>query len=117
MINFITTTGRFLTGQMSQGSAPYPTNNHINDGQVRFSNTSGPGFDVCVDGRWQRWNGQDAQVRLTDEAESILMWAQQKMAEESRIKQLAESNPTVADAAEALKRAEEQLRVVMELVQ
>jgi hypothetical protein len=40
----------------------------------------------------------------------------QKMAEEARIKELAAKHPTVADALEAVAKAEEQVRIVAALV-
>jgi hypothetical protein len=116
MITGFNPQGRFLTGGVTTGTHPYPSNTHINDGEVRFSSThTSPGLDVCVGGQWQKWFGNTATVGLTSQAEAILVWAEAKMLEEQRIKELAQTNPTVADAAEALKKAEEQLRLVMTL--
>lgn len=67
--------------------------------------------------KYREEHGENVTVALSPEAEIILQWASARMKEEQRIKQLAETNPAVADAANAVKRAEEQLRVVMELVQ
>ena len=119
MITGITTNsgGRYIATSVNQNSPPYPTGNHVNDGDVRFSTMNGTaGFDVCCSGNWVKWMGNTATVSLTPQAVSILDWAEKKMIEEQRIEELARSNPTVADAAEALRAAEEQLRVVVALV-
>lgn len=117
MIDQITTTGRWIEGTINRGTTPYPTGQHINDGEVRFVGVGNTGFEICVDGRWQRWHGDSATINLSSQAEAILVWAESKMMEERRIKELAQTNPTVADAVGALKKAEEQLRVVMTLSQ
>lgn len=115
MIDNLTTTGRWIEGTINRGTTPYPTGQHIDDGKVRFVGVGNTGLEICVDGRWQRWHGDSVTFNLSPQAESILVWAESKMMEEHRIKQLAQTNPTVADAAEALKKAEEQLRIVMSL--
>jgi hypothetical protein len=55
-------------------------------------------------------------VELSGDVQSILNWARIKMAEEVRIKELAAKHPTVADAIDAVKKAEEQVRIVAALV-
>lgn len=67
--------------------------------------------------KYQEQHGDNVNIGLSSEADIILEWAAGKMDEEQRIQQLAKTNPTVADAAEALKKAEEQLRLVMTLSQ
>lgn len=66
--------------------------------------------------KYQVQHGEDVSIGLDNRAESAIHWAMMKMDEEARIAELARSNPTVADAAQALKTAEEQLRLVMALV-
>ena len=48
---------------------------------------------------------------------AVVEWAQKKMAEESRLRELAAHNPSVKDALDALQRAEEQVKIVAALVQ
>jgi hypothetical protein len=55
-------------------------------------------------------------IELSGEVQSILHWAREKIAEENRIKELAAKHPTVADALEAVAKAEEQVRIVAALV-
>ena len=113
MITGFNANSRFITAGVTKGSSPYPTGNHVGDGNLRFKEH---GLEICSSGQWQKWYGDIGTVSLTSEAESILLWAQAKMIEEHRIRDLAKTNPTVADAAEALKKAEEQLRMVVALV-
>ena len=113
MITGMNANSRFIQDGSTKGSAPYPTGNYAGDGEVRFREH---GLEVLSSGQWTKWLGDTGTVSLTTEAESILLWAQAKMIEEHRIRDLAKTNPSVADAAEALKRAEEQLRVVVALV-
>jgi hypothetical protein len=54
---------------------------------------------------------------LTPDAEEILRWAQKKMQQEQDWQAMAQKNPTVRDAYEKFKQAEEQLRIVEALVQ
>lgn len=117
MITGFNAQGRFIQGGVTPGTQPYIANTHHGDGDVRYSSNNGsPGLDICVNGQWQKWYGSTATLTLSSQAEAILVWAESKMLEEQRIKDLAKTNLTVADAANALKKAEEQLRVVMAMV-
>lgn len=66
---------------------------------------------------WQSLYGGTATVNLTDDAKVLLDWVNDKRAEEQRIQELAARHPAVADALDALKKAEEQVRIVAALVQ
>ena len=80
-----------------------------------ISNINTAGRYIVVN-KYREEHGENVNISLTPEAELIFQWATIKMAEDLRIAKLAETNATVADAAQALKTAEEQLRVVMALV-
>jgi hypothetical protein len=54
-------------------------------------------------------------VELAPEVQSVLNWARMKMAEESRIQQLAAQHPTVADALLARDRAEDAVKIAVAL--
>lgn len=69
-----------------------------------------------ITSKYRGENGENVTISLTQTADAIMVWAEMKMLEERRIAELAKTNPTVADAAQVLKTAEEQLRVVMALV-
>jgi hypothetical protein len=72
----------------------------------RFMNTS----------KYRDEHGENVTISFNGQTEAILIWAEMKMLEERHIAILAKTNPTVADAAQSLKTAEEQLRMVMELL-
>lgn len=59
--------------------------------------------------------GTSAEVSLTGAAISALDWCQKKMAEETRIKELATKSVTVADALAKYEEAQEQLKMVLTL--
>lgn len=66
--------------------------------------------------KYQEQHGESASIGLSNEGEAIMSWARNKMMEEQRIQELARTNPTVADAADAVMTAQEQLRMVVALV-
>ena len=55
-------------------------------------------------------------IDLAPHVQAVVAWAQIKMAEESRLKELAAKHPTVADALAAVAKAEEQVKIVAALV-
>jgi hypothetical protein len=82
-------------------------------GLVRFNN----GFEVYDGNNWARIDGAYPTVELDLSARAAIQWANEKMAEEERLKKLAETNPALKDAVEALQRAQEQVKIVAALVQ
>lgn len=80
-----------------------------------ITNINAPGRYIFVS-KYQEQHGENATIGLSPEADIILEWAAKKMDQEQQIERLARTNPAVADAANALKTAEEQLRIVMALV-
>ena len=80
-----------------------------------ISNINTAGRYIVVN-KYHEERGENVTVSLSSDAKLIFQWAEMKMLEEQRIAELARTNPTVADAAQVLKTAEEQLRVVMYLV-
>lgn len=75
-----------------------------------------PGSSFISVNKYNEQHGENVSIGIASSAESAIHWAIAKMAEEQRIQELARTNPAIADAAEALKKAEEQLRVVVALV-
>ena len=67
--------------------------------------------------KYNEQHGENVNIMLTPEADIILEWAAKKMKEEQRIKELAKNNPTVADAADAVKKAQEQLDMILLLTE
>ena len=84
-------------------------------GQLRY-NGSNQNLEVYDGNSWLMMNSAYPTIDLAPHVQAVVTWAQTKMAEESRIKELAAKHPAVADAVEALKRAEEQVRIVTALV-
>lgn len=84
-------------------------------GQVRY-NGSSQNMEVYDGMTWLSMPVIHPTVELSSEVQSILNWAQAKMAEEARIKELASKHPSVADAVEAVEQAQDQLKIVAALV-
>lgn len=76
-------------------------------------NTGSPFISVY---KYQEQHGENASISLSSEGEAIIAWARTKMMEEQRLERLAKENPSVADAVQAVKLAEEQLKMVVALV-
>ena len=75
-----------------------------------------PSSSLIMINKYNEQHGENVSIGMTNSAESAIQWAMIKMSEEQRIAELAKTNTTVADAARALKNAEDQLRMVMALV-
>lgn len=84
-------------------------------GQLRY-NGSNQSLEVYDGNTWLTMTSGYPTVELAPHVQAVVAWAQTKMAEESRIRELAAKHPAVADALEALKRAEEQVQIVTALV-
>lgn len=89
--------------------SPSPSNPAT--GMIRMN---GNNMEVFTGSSWMQF-GANAEVSLTGAAISALDWCQKKMAEETRIKELAAKSVTVADALARYELAQEQLRVVLAL--
>lgn len=94
-------------------SNPYvnPDMNNPISGMIRMN---GSNFEVFTGSYWQQF-GTTAEVSLNGTAISALDWCQKKMAEETKIKELAAKNVTVADALARYEEAQAQLQVVLTL--
>lgn len=84
-------------------------------GQIRY-NGSSQNLEVYDGNSWIMMNSAYPTIELSPHVQAVVAWAQTKMAEESRMRELAAKHPSVADALEALKRAEEQVKIVTALV-
>lgn len=85
-------------------------------GQVRY-NGSSQNMEVYDGSVWLTMGGAYTTVELSGEVQSVLNWARTKMAEEARILELAARHPAVADALQAVAKAEEQVKIVAALVE
>ena len=84
-------------------------------GQVRY-NGSNQNLEVYDGTTWLMLQTAYPTIELAPHVQAIVTWAQCKMAEESRLQALAEKHPAVADALNALHKAEEQIKIVTALV-
>lgn len=78
-------------------------------------NGSSQNIEVFDGNSWLIMNSSYPTVELSPHVQAVVAWAQTKMAEESRLRELAAKHPTVADALEAVKRAEEQVQIAAAL--
>lgn len=83
-------------------------------GQIRY-NGSSQTMEVYDGMTWLSMSSAYPTIELSPHVQSVVDWAQRKMAEESRIRELAAKHPTVADALEAVRQAEEKVQVAAAL--
>ena len=117
MIKAIHTSGRYI--QVIGGSAStYVTAQAGSQGvgNLRF-NTSQQRLEVYDGMTWLELNMPHASVGLNGAAEEAIDWVQRQMAEEKRLAALAKEHPAVADAMEAVRQAQERVKIVTALVQ
>lgn len=85
-------------------------------GQLRY-NGSSQNLEVYDGMSWLTMTSSYPTIDLAPHVQAVVTWAQTKMAEETRLKALAEKHPSVADALAAFKKAEEQVKIVTALVE
>ena len=111
MIKSLQGTGGIVVGTTS---TPWINMSNPSAGTVRYNgNTSA--MEVYDGSSWLTLS-QSATVSLDYNAQVLLNWAQAKMAEEQRLESMAAKHPAVADALEAVRKAQEQVRIVTALV-
>lgn len=110
--------GNGITVNNSYSSWPSFYNNNSNNslvGQMRY-NGSSQTVEVYDGNTWLMVNSNYPTIELSSDVQAVINWARAKIAEEARIKELAAKHPTVADALNAVAKAEEQVRIVAALV-
>ena len=80
-------------------------------GMLRYHNNQTQVYDGNA---WLAMGGGSS-VGLTSNAEEALAWAWLKMAQEKAAQDLAQKHPAVADALDAVRLAEQQLKTVVAL--
>lgn len=93
-------------------NAPYIDTTRASAGLVRYQNGN---FEVFDGSSWLPLQSSYPQVELDHETQEIIRWAQNRMVEEERMKALAATHPTVADALLARDRAEDAVRIAVAL--
>jgi hypothetical protein len=113
MIRNITAGYGIHVGGSNGHSTPYIDSTRPSAGMVRYINNN---LEIYDGSNWMMMQSSYPQVELSGHVQAVIQWAEKKMAEEARLKDLAAKHPTVADAIEAVKQAEEQVRIVAALV-
>ena len=98
-----------------------PTTTYISPGaqsagMLRY-NSNSSNIEVYDGIAWLTLSTSYASIELSPDVQAVVQWAQGKMAEESRLKELASKHPAVADALAVVEHAQEQLDIVTTLVQ
>ena len=111
MINnaFVTHGQNYLQAYVVPPSTPYVSSTETMAGIVRIKSGMWQVNDGCT---WQPINSSSINLNLTPEAIEILNWAKTKMSLELRAIELAKENPSIADAIEQVRRAEQELQVL-----
>ena len=104
----------YLTVTSNSGSRPYINTSQPMTGMVRFNGNSS-GMEVYDGNGWQAVCNGSAHVDLSYEAQEILNWARNKMADEKAYKELAEKSNAVKIALDNLAEAERQLIITATL--
>jgi hypothetical protein len=81
---------------------------------VRY-NGSSQNLEVYDGTSWLMLQTAYPTIELNGDVQSVVNWARAKMAEEARAQELAAKHPTVADALQAVARAEEQVKIAVAL--
>jgi hypothetical protein len=108
MIKGINSTGRYTVVQGGTAMNPYIAPGGQSAGMVRY-NTNMNIMEIYDGQSWKELFTSYASIGLTSEAESLLDWARNKMAEELQYKAIANEHPAVKIALENLERAKQQL--------
>jgi hypothetical protein len=93
-------------------STPYVDMARPSAGMVRYS---GSNFEVYNGSDWVQFSSSIPQIELDGVTQEAIHWVRRKMTEEKRLEELAKTYPSVADAVDAVRLAEQQLKTVVAL--
>lgn len=100
-------------GSMSYPYIPQNSNNPI-QGMLRLS---GQDIQVFDGSSWVTLNGSYASVSLDADTQSVIQWARAQQQMAFRRIELAEKNPALKKALEAIKRAEDNFELLEKFVE
>ena len=109
MITNIYGTSPYIT--VSNPTGPYISPGAASAGMLRYHNN----HMQVYDGNAWLTLGSASSVGLAPIAEQAISWVLKKMDQEAAAQALAEKHPTVADALDAVRLAEQQLQTVVAL--
>jgi len=118
MITNITANGNPLLWVSTGGSnMPHINMNAPSSGMMRWNGNSNciEVFDGSMN-LWQQMYGKTADIQLSPVVQTIVDWANKKMAEELEWEKLAKTNDAVKIALENMKKAKQQLDITAKLV-
>ena len=110
MIKHISTSDRWIISTWQSNS----TINHPAAGTVKY-NSNSQGLEVWDGYSWVSME-HSANIKMTTEADRILLWAEGKMLKEEHAKKIAKDYPIVQDALDKIKAGEEELQIALALV-
>ena len=93
-------------------NAPYIDTTKPSAGLVRYQ---GGNFEVFDGSSWLPLQSSYPMIELDGVTQEAVAWVKRKMVEEKRLEELAKSHPAVADAIDAVRLAEKQLKTVVAL--
>ena len=108
------TQGRGVSVRNGTVSSTYIDMSRPSAGMIRYN---GNNMEVYDGNMWLIMSSTYAEVELDGLTMEILTWARHKREEERRLKELSVKHPAVADALQAVAKAEEQVRIVTALVE
>ena len=114
MIKNITSNSSLINVNCYQGNNPYISPGAQSAGMVRY-NTSMQRMEVYDGVSWLELGGGYASIDVAPHVQAVIVWAQNKMAEEANYKYLAEKHASVAHALENLEQAKRELELIYQL--
>ena len=96
-------------------STTYVNMGNASAGMVRYNGNS-TNMEVYDGSSWMTLSTAYPVVELDSDVLAVVNWAKEKMNKEAKIQELAQQNKSVADALEAVEKAQEQLDIVAKLV-
>jgi hypothetical protein len=94
MINNIYGNSNWLNVQMYPGNKPYVNTTQPVAGLIRYNSNSNGGCIEVYDGTsWQQMGNGSANIDLNEHAKEILAWAEKKMHEERKLKEMMDRHP------------------------
>jgi hypothetical protein len=114
IVKSVTGNYQYVTVSSHNTAPPYINQSMLSAGQVRY-NPGSQRMEVYDGNGWSTLGG-DVNIDLSPNVKDIIDWAGRKMDEERSWKEMAEKNPTIRDAYNKFKQAEEQLKIVQALV-
>ena len=109
MITSIYGTSPYIT--VSNPTGPYISPGAASAGMLRYHNNH---MEVYDGNAWLTLGGGSS-VGLSSDAEHAISWVLKKMEQERAAQDLAQKHPAVADAIDAVRLAEQQLKTVVAL--